>query len=51
MNDLIILANQTPGVVTFENYDEVKTALQTYINETFSYVDSNKPVLISAHPS
>lgn len=39
MNDLIILANQTPGVVTFENYDEVKTALQTYINETFSDVD------------
>ena len=39
MNDLIILANQTPGVVTFENYDEVKTALQIYINETFSDVD------------
>lgn len=42
MNDLIILANQTPGVVTFENYDEVKVSLQSYINETFSDVDYEK---------
>lgn len=42
MNDLVILANQTPGIVTFENYEEVKTSLQTYINETFAEIDYDK---------
>lgn len=39
MNELIIHASQTPGVVTFENYEEVKSSLQTYINDTFANVD------------
>ena len=32
MKELILVANQIPGVVTFENYEEVKTALQTYVS-------------------
>ena len=39
MNELIIHASQTPGVVTFENYEEVKSSLQTYINDMFANVD------------
>ena len=39
MNELIIHASQTPGVVTFENYEEVKASLQTYINDTFTGMD------------
>lgn len=39
MNELVILTSQTPGVVTFENYEEVKTSLQMYINETFAAMD------------
>ena len=35
MDNLIIVANQTPGVVTFDNYDEVKSNLQQYISENF----------------
>ena len=31
MKDLILLANQTPGIVTFENYAEVKANLQAYV--------------------
>lgn len=42
MNDLVILANQKPGIVTFENYEEVKSLLQTYINETFADMDYEK---------
>lgn len=42
MNDLVILANQTPGIVTFENYEEVKSSLQTYINETYADMDYEK---------
>lgn len=39
MNELIIHASQTPGVVTFENYEEVKASLQTYINDKFTGMD------------
>lgn len=39
MNELVILTSQTPGVVTFENYEEVKLSLQTYINDTFANMD------------
>lgn len=39
MNELIIHASQTPGVVTFENYKEVKASLQTYINDKFTGMD------------
>lgn len=42
MNELIINASQTPGVVTFENYEEVKASLQTYISETFAEMDYEK---------
>ena len=42
MNDLVILANQTPGIVTFENYEEVKSSLHIYINETFADMDYEK---------
>lgn len=39
MNELIINANQIPGIVTFDNYEEVKTKLEKYIESTFSEVD------------
>ena len=39
MNELIINASQTPGIVTFENYEEVKASLQTYIKDTFAGAD------------
>lgn len=39
MNELIIHASQTPGVVTFENYEEVKASLQTYMNDKFTGMD------------
>ncbi len=39
MNELIINANQTPGVVTFDNFEEVKADLEEYIQSTFSDVD------------
>ena len=42
MDELVILANQTPGIVTFENYEEIKESLQTYINETFADTDYEK---------
>lgn len=42
MNKLVILADQTPGVVTFENYEEVKTSLLTYIKENFAEMDYEK---------
>ena len=45
MNDLVILANQTPGIVTFDNYEEVKASLEIYINETFAETDYEKKVL------
>lgn len=35
MENLIIRASQTPGIVTFENFEEVKAALQQYVQETF----------------
>lgn len=35
MEDLIIRASQTPGIVTFENFEEVKAALRQYVQETF----------------
>lgn len=41
MNDLVILANQTPGIVTFDNYEEVKASLETYI-ERFADTDYEK---------
>lgn len=39
MNELIINASQTPGIVTFENYEEVKASLQTYKKDTFAGAD------------
>jgi DNA polymerase III epsilon subunit family exonuclease len=39
MKDLIIVANQKPGQVTFDNFNEVKNELQQYINNSFSNVD------------
>ena len=38
MEKLILVANQIPGVVTFDNYNEVKTALQSYIG-AFTDID------------
>ena len=36
MKELIITASQVPGVVTFDNYDEVKSMLTDYINEKYA---------------
>lgn len=38
MNELMITVNQTPGTITFENYEEVKARLQSY-TRTFETVD------------
>lgn len=42
MNELSINASQVPGVVTFENFDEVKLNLEEYINNNFSNIDYEK---------
>ncbi|MCQ2493635.1 MAG: DUF1351 domain-containing protein [Lachnospiraceae bacterium] len=42
MDELVLNTTQTPGVVIFENYEEVKASLQTYINETFAEIDYEK---------
>jgi DNA polymerase III epsilon subunit family exonuclease len=39
MKELMIVANQKPGQVTFENFAEVKNELQKYIKESFASVD------------
>lgn len=39
MDELIISAKQTPGVVTFDNYEELKAGLTQYVKETFDFVD------------
>ncbi len=38
MKDLTLVASQTPSVVTFDNYAEVKAGLRSYI-QTFADVD------------
>ena len=35
MNDLIISASQTPGIVKFDNFEEVKAELEAYVSERF----------------
>lgn len=32
MNELVISAKQTPGVVTFDNFEEVRAGLQNYVS-------------------
>lgn len=39
MYDLSIIASQTPGVVSFPNFEEVKANLQEYVDSKFSLVD------------
>ena len=39
MNDLILITNQTPGLVTFKNFEEVRANLQQYVRENFADVD------------
>lgn len=34
--ELRLVTTQTPGIVKFENYEEVRTALQEYINDNFT---------------
>ncbi len=34
--ELKLVTTQTPGIVKFENYEEVRTALQEYINDNFT---------------
>ena len=47
INELILPASQTPGIVMFENYAEVKASLQPYIN-IFGYRPYNiQEMLIS----
>lgn len=36
---VLIVANQTPGVVTFDNYEKVKSRLQLIIYENFEGAD------------
>lgn len=38
MNELVISAKQTPGVVTFDNFEEVRAGLQNYVS-SFAQVD------------
>lgn len=39
MDEIQILTTLTPGVVTFENYEELKASLTRYVSETFDVVD------------
>ena len=39
MKELVIVANQEPGKVTFDNFEEVRTELQRYVKESFLHVD------------
>ena len=39
MENLTIISTSTPGVVTFDNFQEVKMGLETYIQETFEGVN------------
>lgn len=39
MQELIITTSQTPGIVTFDNYEEVRDKLSRYINEKFAITD------------
>ncbi len=48
MKDLGIITNQTPGSVTFDNYQEVKTQLQRYIQDKFTNIDYEKEGLAIA---
>lgn len=42
MNDLGIIAGQTPGSVSFSNYEEVKRRIQTYVLNKFTNIDYEK---------
>ena len=48
MNELIISAYGVPGSVTFDNYEEVKGALQTIIESHFEGVDYDEEGLDAA---
>lgn len=39
MENLTIISTSTPGIVTFDNFQDVKMTLETYIQETFEGVD------------
>lgn len=39
MTNFEILATQTPGVVRFDNYEELKTGLEAYVKDTFDVVN------------
>ena len=39
MNELIISTRQTPGVVTFDNFGEVKAELEEYVSERFAHAE------------
>ena len=39
MNELVISARQTPGVVTFDNFDAVKADLKSYIAEHYALAE------------
>lgn len=39
MTNFEILATQTPGVVRFDNYEELKAGLEAYVKETFDVVN------------
>lgn len=42
MDNLTIISTSTPGVVTFDNFQEVKANLETYVQETFEGIDYEK---------
>lgn len=39
MGEFEIIASQTPGVVRFDNYEELKRQLESYIKQTFDGVN------------
>lgn len=49
MNELMIAVTQTPGIVTFDNYEEVKSALQSYVGvfEVADYAAEGIDVAVS----
>ena len=42
MSEIIIKASQTPGIVTFDNYEEVKEKLEEVVGVKYKDVDYNK---------
>ena len=46
MNELIISTRQTPGIVTFDNFGEVKAELEEYVAERFTHAEYDSFLIV-----